>query len=123
MRNKRHTNVPETPKDSRAEESKETKERAKWKEKDERRGRGRRKKKSRTKDDTLTRLEEIVFLCRDSHHTLQRTLAAGNKLPLEISESLLRGAPRSSSREEQFYCISKPVPRQRPGGTGWTGRE
>ncbi|KYN07344.1 hypothetical protein ALC62_01546 [Cyphomyrmex costatus] len=24
-------------------------------------------------------------------HTLQRTLAAGNKLPLEISESLLRG--------------------------------
>lgn len=28
----------------------------------------------------------------DSRHTLQRTLAAGNKLPLEISESLLRGA-------------------------------
>lgn len=40
----------------------------------------------------MTRLEEIVFLCRDSRHTLQRTLAAGNKLPLEISESLLRGA-------------------------------
>ncbi|KYN40264.1 hypothetical protein ALC56_05209, partial [Trachymyrmex septentrionalis] len=26
-------------------------------------------------DDTLTRLEEIVFLCRDSRRTLQRTLA------------------------------------------------
>lgn len=41
-----------------------------------RRGRGegeqeegsrRRRRKSRTENDTLTRLEEIVFLCRDSH--------------------------------------------------------
>ncbi|TGZ32596.1 hypothetical protein DBV15_08934 [Temnothorax longispinosus] len=61
---------------------------------------GRRKKKSRTENDTLTRLEKIVFLCRDSRHTLQKTLAAGNKLPLEISESLLRGAPRSSTSTE-----------------------
>lgn len=74
-------------------ESKEAKETVKWKEK-KKEGRigGTRKKKSRTEDDTLTRLEEIVFLCRDFRHTLQRTLAAGNKLPLEISESLLRGA-------------------------------
>jgi len=69
-------------------------------------------------DDTLTRLEEIVSLCRDSRRrTLRRTLAAGNKLPLEISESLLPRscaglAPRSSSREEQFYCISKPALRE-----------
>lgn len=40
----------------------------------------------------MTRLEKIVFLCRDSRHTLQTVLAVGNKLPLEISESLL---PRS----------------------------
>lgn len=57
---------------------------------------GRRCEKSRTEDDTLTRLEEIVSLCRDSRRALQTVLAAGNKLPLEISESLLprfRGGP------------------------------
>lgn len=29
---------------------------------------------------------------------------------------------RSSSREEQLYCISEPMPKENPGA-GWTGRE
>lgn len=89
----RERRFPETRKDfRRKKEAKRQRERQEKKRRMygiERRGR------RRTEDDTLTRLEEIVFLCRDSRHTLRRTLAAGNKLPLEISESLLpRAGPR-----------------------------